>query len=440
MIRPFISLLHCAKGRTLLLSVMLFCTNLCAQEKLSLNEAIRIALEKNHGVQTATLLQSQAELNNSAGAAGLLPLVTMEAGYNRNDLNLSQKLSDGRLIERNAATSETYSANARLSWTLFDGLVMFSRQSRLSSLEEESRLSLKLQMEETIQRVIAAYFAVELEQENLLALDELLKVDSIRVLLAEIRLQAGNGARPELLQARLEQNIHRGQRLSRMSQLDGQKENLNVLLGRDPATLFSTTDTVSLADLRADESTRSADLRLKLAEQQRQTAFQWLKEAKGGRLPVITFDANYAYNRTENEAGFLLRNQNDGPGFGLNLRWNLFDGFRTSRAVRNSALDLRIAENRLGEQLTLRQQEERKLQRDYLTQSEMVTLELESKTLAGENLLIATERLRAGLSTALEIQEAQRSYADAVARLAQARYTAKQTETELLRLRGELLK
>jgi outer membrane protein len=426
--------------KTVLLFMFICGTTVHAQESLLLKDAISIALEKNYDVQVAKLTTRQAEINNSAGEAGMLPAVTVDGNYNKTDLNLKQKLADGRVIERDGAASTLYNASAGLNWILFDGLTMFARKERLGSFAEESRLTMKLQMEGAIQQVIAAYFAVRVEQENLKTLEALLKVDSIRVLLAEARLEAGNGSKPAVLQAKLEQNLHLAQQLERKSALQTQMENLNLLLGRDPSTLFTATDSISVGSITLDESSRNNDLRLRLAEQQKRTAFQWIKENKGARWPVLTLNADYSFNKTENEAGFLLENQNYGPGIGLNFRWNIFNGFRTDRLIRNAQLTLQIAETRQLEALSLRQQAEKKLLREYNDRISMIALEEESSALAAENLNIVLERLRSGLSNSLEIQEAQRSYQDAVGRLLSAKYNAKIAETEILRLKGELLK
>ena len=419
---------------------ILYSADCIAQESLSLKDAITKAIEHNYDVRSASLTANQAANNNSAGEAGLLPVVTVEGGFNRTDLNLNQKLSDGRVIERNAAASETFSAAAQVSWTLFDGMGMFVRKSRLESQQSESDIALRLQMETTITQVVSAYYAVLVQEQQLAALNELLKVDSIRVRLAEIRLESGNGAKPDLLQARLDKNLHLSQQYEVRLLLAGQQENLNVLLGRDPGTLFTVTDPIELNKVTADASTRPNDLRLKLTEQQKQTAFQQLRESRSNLYPVLRFNASYVYNQTENEAGFLLRNQNDGPGFGLNLSWTLFDGLRTNRTIRNAKLNLQRFEIQQQRELLYRQQAERRLEREYLAQLEIVKLEEERVAMANENLLIVTERLRTGLTNSLEIQDAQRNYQDATSRLYTARYNAKISETEILKLRGELLK
>lgn len=414
-------------------------TNVSAQEKLALKDAISIALEKNFDVQIAKNGKEAADLNNNAGAAGMLPSVSVEGGYNRTDLNLSQKLSDGRVIARDAATSETISAAARLNWVLFDGLSMFMRKSRLESLSREAELTLRLQMEISIQKVIASYYAVQLEEQRIKSLKELIRVDSIRIQLATVRLESGNGSKLDLLNARLENNNHKAQLLQGQASFLEQQENLNILLGREPGTPVSASDELTLTDIRIDAATRNTDAGLQLAGQREQTAFQWLKETRGGRLPVVSFNASYTYNKTDNEAGFLLSNRNDGPGFGLNLQWNLFDGFRTSRSVKTAEMGYTITKLQNQQELLVRQQAEIKLQRDYQLQRELVHTEELSHSYAQEILMVATERLKSGLGTALEITEAQRNFEDASTRLYTARYQAKLTETEILKLTGKLI-
>ncbi len=87
----------------------------------------------------------------------------------------------------------------------------------------------------------------------------------------------------------------------------------------------------------------------------------------------------------------------------------------------------------------LRLEEERKQWRDFIRSKELLKLEEESKLMAEENLMIELERLKLGLSTSLEILEAQRYYQEAVSRLALARFQAKISEVGVLRLNGKLI-
>jgi outer membrane protein len=57
-----------------------------------------------------------------------------------------------------------------------------------------------------------------------------------------------------------------------------------------------------------------------------------------------------------------------------------------------------------------------------------------------ENLFIVRERYRLAATPYIELREAQRSLEEAFTRLINARYNMKLAETELLRLRGDLVR
>jgi outer membrane protein TolC len=78
--------------------------------------------------------------------------------------------------------------------------------------------------------------------------------------------------------------------------------------------------------------------------------------------------------------------------------------------------------------------------KNYELQKKLLEVENDNIQLAEENVHIAFERLKQGVTTYLELSEAQKSLQDAYIRLTTAKYNTKQAETELMRLRGDLLK
>ncbi len=77
--------------------------------------------------------------------------------------------------------------------------------------------------------------------------------------------------------------------------------------------------------------------------------------------------------------------------------------------------------------------------RTYELQKKQLALEEINIALAKENVFIAYERYKQGVTTFLELREAQKSLEDAYNRLITARYETKVAETELLRLKGDLI-
>ena len=75
----------------------------------------------------------------------------------------------------------------------------------------------------------------------------------------------------------------------------------------------------------------------------------------------------------------------------------------------------------------------------YENASKVLRIEEENILLAKENVNIALEGFRRGITTFIELRTAQQSLADAYNRLIAARFNAKVSETELLRLHGSLI-
>ena len=78
--------------------------------------------------------------------------------------------------------------------------------------------------------------------------------------------------------------------------------------------------------------------------------------------------------------------------------------------------------------------------KNYELYKKLLTLEEENILLAKENVNIALERFKQGISTNLELREAQISLEQGYDRLIAARYNTKVAETELLKLHGNIIR
>jgi outer membrane protein TolC len=78
--------------------------------------------------------------------------------------------------------------------------------------------------------------------------------------------------------------------------------------------------------------------------------------------------------------------------------------------------------------------------RNYDAQKQILTTLDTSVSLARENLFIEQERYRLGRTTYIELRQAEENVSTILTNLINARFNLKVAETELLRLRGELVK
>ena len=164
-----------------------------------------------------------------------------------------------------------------------------------------------------------------------------------------------------------------------------------------------------------------------------------LKETKALRMPVISLNAHYAYSKNTNEAGFLLFNQSNGFNYGATATLPLFWGFSINKQIRNSRLEV------LNSELAFKSATDdvnAELYTIWLTFSkamEILQVEEQNIVFAREVLTVSQERFRVGLSSNVEILDAQRTYEESMTRLATARYTAKISEARLMKVNGELI-
>lgn len=433
--------------RTIILwSVLLFLPLIStAQDSLlTLEKAIEMALQNNYDVKLATNFRDQSSNSNTAGNAGMLPRIDLNGSYSKSNLNTQQNYSSGLEVNRDNVSSENSNLNVVLNWTLFDGMKMFTTKRKLEELSALGEKGLKLQMENSLVELIRAYYTVVRQQQILKTLGEELSLSEDRVNIAERRMNNGSGSRLNYLQAKTDFNTVKSAFLTSRSILEESRVSLNQLLARDLHTSFRVEDTVVISyiprieDLKSTVASRNSSL--EMARINRHLTELGLKEIQSQRSPKISLTGNYLYSRAKNEVGFLLLNQNQGYNYGLSATVPLFAGFTINTQVKNARISLRSADLEL--ELTKQTVNAELLNafRSFQDNLELLKLEEENILIASEAFSVAQERFTVGVSSNLEMKDAQKTYEDAVTRLVNARFNAKISETALRQLNGDLLK
>ncbi len=114
-----------------------------AQELLTVEEAVQIALENNYQIKTAKNELRIDELSTHAGNAGMLPNIDANLTDNNSIQYLSQTRSDGTEVERDNAKNNSLNYGVALDWTLFDGLRMFADYEQLKETRNLGEKELK---------------------------------------------------------------------------------------------------------------------------------------------------------------------------------------------------------------------------------------------------------------------------------------------------------
>ena len=426
--------------------LLLVSLNVFSQRVLSIEEAIGTAIKNNYDILLVKNDARSAAVDYGYAYAAFLPLLNGTAGKVWNDNNQKQNFLDGRKRSANVNSSNV-SATVDLDWTLFDGLKMFATRNRFEQLKELGEANVKVQVVNSVAAVINNYYNIVRQKQQLRAIDTLMSINEERVKLADKKISVGMGSKPELLQARVDLNAQRAARLLQETLIAQLREQLNQLTGIPIQTDYDVSDSIPL-NLNLDYNYVANDIEksnpgLLASAKTIDIAKLALKERRSELFPVVQFNSAYNFGRLSNAS---VVNPEFQPIFSLNKGFNygftasipILNGFNTRRLIKQAGLDLeynRLAYDTQKSRIELGVNNSYK---DYQYQKKALILEEENITLAKENVFIALERFRQGVSTYIELREAQISLETAFNRLIAARYNTKLAETELLRLKGTL--
>jgi outer membrane protein len=414
-----------------------------AQQVLTLDDALRIALQNNYSIQVAKNDADITKNNNQPGAAGMLPALSGTALQDNQQVDAHQKFTTGVENNRKNAKTHLLAANVELGWTIFDGMKMFATKSKLEELQNIGELRMRSQIEQTFIRVIKAYYDVILAKQQLNANKDAVELSQQRFTFADEKFKAGKSSKTEMLQAQVDLNTDKSNMMRQQNALRNNKTTLNQLLARDVSTAFDVPDTVLVnPDVKLEEiqnKSQSQNANLLIAKKNQQVSLLAVREVRAERMPVIQLWGGNNYNQSQSEAGLVQFSNTNGFHYGAGLSINLFNGFDVSRRLQNNQILLRSSELVYKDSLLRVQTAVTQAYNNYALSLELLKFEQDNLLVNGQNFDIASEQYKVGVITAIELRQAQQNLLLSKTRLLLAQYETKLNETELRRLSGELL-
>ena len=429
----------------MLLILLLISTSSIAQSaQMTIEQAAEIALKNNYDILISKNISQQAVNSNTLGNAGMLPVLSLNAtGISANN-DTKQEFSSGLIVDKKGVQSENITTGAYLTWTVFDGLKMFATHDRLKELEGMGMLGTKIQIENTLVQVTSAYYTIVMHKQMIDGLKASMAVSEERLKIAQKKFDIGTASKVDVLQAKVDLNAQKSALMKESTLLSDSKETLNQLLVQPVDKEFEVADSIPLMndykyeDLKNSILAKNSDLLF--SQKNIDVSNYMIREAKAAYYPRLNLNANYIFSRAQNQAGFALLNQNLGLNLGFTASWNIFNGFNNANNRKNLKLNLENSNFEYENLKTMTQLALLKAFKKYQDDLAILQLETENNSLVKENLTIALERFRVGESNSIELKVAQQSYEEAINRLSDARYSAKISETQLLKLSGGIVK
>jgi outer membrane protein TolC len=393
---------------------------LAQEDVLSLEAAIRLALANNERALAADERVAAADSRVTKARAFFMPTVNVSGSYTRRPFEVARLIGNQNIIVQ---SYNGLSGQANLSMTLFDSRSIPTLLQ--SSADFQSELQTSTDSKRKLAFEVGSAFLATLSVDQVLEASRS-RMDYARQSLAaaKARFSAGLVSVNDVTRAELEfATAEMG-----VTQVQGQVETTYLQMGyllntppprklAVPESLFRASDDKSLSvdQLIAQAQTRRPDV----------NSLRWRAKAQGALtlepslkwLPTLSLTGRYTYT---NEAGLTGRNFNWNAG--LTMSWSIFDGltrngeFAERRALAYQAdLDVRSILRKV----------------DLDVRGAIVTLESQRAALkqaavahgvAVRNAAETAELYRQGLSSALQVADANVRLFEAAVNLVRARY------------------
>ena len=428
--------------KIVLLTIFFFSVMAGAQNVLTINNAIDMAMKKNFDIKVMRSQADISKINNTPGNAGMLPTVGLNGsgsvGYN----NVHQKLSSGTVNNYSSQLVTSVGAGVEMSWTLFDGGRMYATKNKLAQLQALGELQFNEQVLQTIYNVVAAYYDIVCQKQQLETILKVIGYNTQRVLIARTGFNAGTLAKTELLQANIDLNVAKEDSISQQYAISETKKNLNFLLGQDISTPIEVSESIPASAVPGKNDMllkiESSNASLLALQKQIDVSKLVIKEAERWYRPTFNLQGGSSVALSHYSQGGTKSNRTFGPEIGGTLSIPLYTAGESKRKIAVARTEQLIAQYNLDNTRLQITKELLSAYDDFENQQKMLQIERDNNRMASENMEICLQRLRLGQTTSLEVHQAQESFAQSSARLINFEYNLKIKETKLKQLVSDL--
>ena len=430
---------------------MLFTTGLLnAQTKLSLDEAITIALHKNTNLIKAknNLEGNKSSVKSAYG--NLLPSLGIQGGFNwnRQDVNGTKTDFDGNLVDAVFKNeSRGYSAGLGGNWTIFNGLANIADINQSNEELEAAKFKFSKLKQDIVLLTSQYYYQVlnsrkllEVRQENVKYNQKFLETIQERnalgsVPLADVYAQQVQLGNAELLAIQAE-NEHENAKSTLLNYLS-----LDVLEDYDFTDPFEGADvnTSQFLSEFKDIKTMVDDALenrhdYKAQELTVESAYSGVTIAQSGLYPSLSGSYSFGYS------GIAPDRLSDAKSMsaGLSLSFPIFSNWNTDLQIQYAKISAKNAEEDLS---ALEREIKIQIKQGYLNLvagKKQLDVATKNVTSASENRRINYERYNLGSGTILDVLQADRDYTESLRSKINAEYEFYRLKDTLLNYLGQL--
>lgn len=413
-----------------------------AQDTLSLNDAVSLALQKNYQILISQNDVERASNLATPGNAGLLPTLDASAGLNAGINNSSIEFADGRIQEVKGARSLTETAGITTGYAL-QGLGQFFALKDLKTKLQLAEANNRVKIESTVIQVCNAFYQMAMLQEILESNRQALQISRERVKRLEVRQEYGAALTTDILNAKVDLNTDSVKVLTNIRDYQNARNALNYMLAEPISKIYAVnTNLVFAEQMQYDqlkEQTMNQNAQIIAAKVNERSAELTHRVTQSGYYPVLKVNAGYQINKSQSESGFALSNITDGINAGATVSWRLYNGSVNRYNTQNAKINIESKKLELEDQKLSMEQALQDAWNTYENAKFVLLTEIDNLSTAEANFNRMAELYKLGQINTTQFREAQLNLLRSQNSISSARFTAKLAEIDIFRISGSLL-
>lgn len=428
--------------------------SLSAQTLITLSEAIEIGLENNYQIKIAEKQVAIAQNNNTLKATGRYP--TVDFNLNSNN-TFSSSNNPASFIPKVTSLNAGLTPSVDARWVIFDGFTFKINKKRLEEVERQSEGQVKLAIENTIRSIMLAYYQAIIQKDQLKALESVIDLSRSRIEYQKIKREFAQAGAFDVLQSEDAYLNDSTTLLIQKNSYDIALLNLKLSMGVDDAKInYIPTEELNISkedyvfeDLEKEMFEKNQNLKQLYFAQQLAKHNTELQEANK-RSPTISLGSGVSLNGSSfwQTGNNPISQEPFGGGVSGNVNYyinvtgtyRLYDAGARKRNVQNAKVEEQIAQLNMDDLKRNLSSQLKITLENYNNQLELVTLTERLIASSEKNLEIAEERFKGSLITSFDYRTVQLSYINASQSRLNAIFNLKNTEIELIRLMGGLVR
>ena len=422
------------------LTIIIFCTFLFSttilpQEKLTLDDAIGIALHKN-----STFLKSASQIKGfesgvQAAYGNFLPTLDASARWQWRKSDVQGFGVDpitGQIIDL-SQQSRSYSLGLGTTWMLFDGLANFANLSRSQDELQSAELTLERLKQDIVFQTMSLYYEIVYTERLLRVKEDNLKWNEKNLETIKERNRLGAATLADVYQQEVAKGNAELELIRTENDLQTSRKDLLFYLGIDVLEEYVFSDSLTSTEIQILNTNLLEDYKdiSELVEQalnQRldyksavlnlQSARSGVTIAESGHWPSLSATGDYFWSG--NSLSEVDKNKNFQVGLGLNFP--IFYGWSVSNRVQLAEVQSKISEIEVSD---IERDIKRQIKTNYLNlQAAQKALVVSEKNIsaAKENLKIEEEKYALGSGKLLDVLIVNSRYTNALTDLLNAQF------------------